>query len=192
MISITINVSEICLCSWLNIFWGPCVWPGYCLLLYRLFYVDQLAFLHCTALLCQGWVKDKWFRARWLFSKSSIHNILNQWNSSVSYMYCALEHCTAFNFILQFTQISNAPIVTQNIHLQAHRRADARANLLVIKKMYSRSYTSTRIDLVQSFFTKFCSSVTLFPRNSYKILTLSHVSNFWQHFMKYFSFKSAS
>jgi len=131
MISITINVSEICLCSWLNIFWGPCVWPGYCLLLYRLVYVDQLAFLHCTALLCQGWVKDKWFRARWLFSKSSIHNILNPWNSSVSYMYCALEHCTAFNFILQFTQISNAPIVTQNLHLQAHRRADARANLLV-------------------------------------------------------------
>jgi len=131
MISITINVSEICLCSWLNIFWGPCVWPGYCLLLYRLFYVDQLAFLHCTALLCQGWVKDKWFRARWLFSKSSIHNILNPWNSSVSYMYCALEHCTAFNFILPFTQISNAPIVTQNLHLQPHRRADARANLLV-------------------------------------------------------------
>jgi len=131
MISITINVSEICLCSWLNIFWGPCVWPGYCLLLYRLVYVDQLAFLHCTALLCQGWVKDKWFRARWLFSKSSIHNILNPWNSSVSYMYCALEHCTAFNFILQFTQISNAPIVTQNLHLQPHRRADARANLLV-------------------------------------------------------------
>ena len=140
MISITINVSEICLCSWLNIFWGPCVWPGYCLLLYRLFYVDQLAFLHCTALLCQGWVKDKWFRARWLFSKSSIHNILNPWNSSVSYMYCALEHCTAFNFILQFTQISNAPIVTQNLHLQA-RGCARQSNLLVYDKGWGQRWS---------------------------------------------------
>jgi hypothetical protein len=31
MISMTISVSGICMCTWLNIFWGPCVWQGFCL-----------------------------------------------------------------------------------------------------------------------------------------------------------------
>ena len=29
MISMTISVSGICMCTWLNIFWGPCVWKDF-------------------------------------------------------------------------------------------------------------------------------------------------------------------